>query len=86
MSAHVLLIFKELGKRENMRGLPSILSLCFATSFASVKNKYLFFILEKKLKLICIRRTLFFVKNDIFHPKFYFFTFLATLILLNPQM
>ena len=29
---------------------------------------------------------LFLVKNGIFHPKFYFFTFLAKLILLNPQI
>ena len=33
MSAHVLLILlNELGKRDRMRGLPSILSLFFATS------------------------------------------------------
>ena len=33
MSAHVLLnLLNELGKRDKMRGLPSILSLFFATS------------------------------------------------------
>ena len=33
MSAHVLLnLFNELGKRDRMRGLPSIFSLFFATS------------------------------------------------------
>ena len=36
MSAHVLLnVFKELGKRDKMRGLPSILSL-----FRDVFNKF----------------------------------------------
>ena len=38
MSAHVLLnLFKELGKRDKMRGLPSILSL-FRNAFNKFNN------------------------------------------------
>ena len=38
MSAHVLLIlFKELGKRDKMRGLPSVLSL-FCNEFNKFNN------------------------------------------------
>ena len=37
MSAHVLLnLLNELGKRDKMRGLPSILSLFFATSLINL--------------------------------------------------
>ena len=43
MSAHVLLnLLNELGKRDKMRGLPSILSFFFATSLIS-RAFYLFF-------------------------------------------
>ena len=40
MSAHVLLnLLNELGKRDKTRGLPSILSLFFATSLINSKYK-----------------------------------------------
>ena len=37
MSAYVLLILNELGKRDKMRGLPSVLSL-FRNEFNKFKN------------------------------------------------
>ena len=42
MSAHVLLnLLNEVGKRDKMRGLPSILSLFFATSLInSIMQEY----------------------------------------------
>ena len=44
MSAHVLLnLLNELGKRDKMRGLPSILSL-FRNEFNKFNNKILFII------------------------------------------
>ena len=37
MSAHVLLnLLNELGKRDKMQGLPSILSLCVASSLINL--------------------------------------------------
>ena len=60
MSAHVLLnLLNELGKREKMRGLPSILSLFFATSLINSiiqEHKYytLFINLISVVKALCL--------------------------------
>ena len=46
MSAHVLLnLFKELGKRDKMRGLPSILSL-FRNKFNKFNKSWLRLIMK----------------------------------------
>ena len=71
MSAHVLLnLLNELGKREKMRGLPSILSL-FPNSFNKFNNKYkgtnvrfyLSYDIKDTLKSHFCRKTLYFYHN-----------------------